>query len=360
MEMNSRLPVHGGLTPPAFILDEDFLAPRGLCLHDEHLVVADTASNRVRLFRKGSSAFMPVLTLGGAGNGREGCDAGSFQYPSGVWTDGRVLIVADAWNHRVLVWKRMPGEDAAPADVVIGQPDFLQHEVNRRGLGAPPTADSLYWPYGVWSDGRSLWISDTGNRRILYYEKIPSVNGAAATAVIGQEGFGSRDYDPANAIWPYSVKVSRQGEMLVADTQYHRCLYWRDWKDALTMPADHVIGQPDMEGNGANRFRLKPSAETLNWCYDACFAGSGILVADTGNSRILHFGGVTADGQMALALTGQSDFDSNGEASLSMKSTEDHSRHLYWPFSVSHSGGMLAVADTGKSRILVYELNPSV
>lgn len=346
----------GGLAAPAFVLEGELLAPRGVCLHRGLLVVADTARNQVFLFRQGEAGFSPILTLGGTGNARAGCDADTFQYPSGVWTDGRRLIVADAWNHRVLVWDRMPQSDGTPADVVIGQPGFRDNEVNRKGISFPPAADTLYWPYGVWSDGTSLWISDTGNRRILYYERIPVSHGAAATAVIGQADLMSRDYDPANAVWPYSVKLGPAGEMLVADTQYHRCLYWKHWKDALTSPADRVIGQPDMHANGANRFRLQPAANTINWCYDACFAADGIVVADTGNSRLLHFDGLTAADPAARTLTGQAHFEANGEASLSLKSTDDHSRNLYWPFSVSHSDGMLAVADTGKSRILLYEM----
>ncbi|MEO7523220.1 MAG: hypothetical protein ABIT58_03960 [Ferruginibacter sp.] len=34
--------------------------------------------------------------------------AATLLYPSGVWSDGIKLIVADAWNHRVLIWNSFP------------------------------------------------------------------------------------------------------------------------------------------------------------------------------------------------------------------------------------------------------------
>lgn len=346
----------GGLAEPALVMEQGLLAPRGVCLHSDLLAVSDTAANRVLLYRIGQRGFEPLYCLGGEGNARKGCAADTLQYPSGIWTDGRRLIVADAWNHRVLVWHKMPGHDGCPADIVIGQSSFTACEANRRGVSSPPAADTLYWPYGVWSDGASLWIADTGNRRILYYESLPETDGAPATAVIGQEGFLARDYDPVNAVWPYSVKVGSAGELLVSDTQYHRCLFWSHWSHALSTRAEQVVGQSDIHSNGANRFRLKPSAQTLNWCYDACFTDEGFVVADTGNSRLLHFKGPPSGDPAAYALTGQAHFEANGEASLSLKGSQDCSRHLYWPFSVSFHDGLLAVADTGKSRILLYSV----
>ena len=36
-------------------------------------------------------------------NAGEEVSGSSLQYPSGIWTNGEKIIVADAWNHRVLV-----------------------------------------------------------------------------------------------------------------------------------------------------------------------------------------------------------------------------------------------------------------
>jgi hypothetical protein len=66
------------------------------------------------------------------------------------------LIVADAWNHRVLIWNEFPTQNGQPADVVIGQPGMQNNLPNVEGVGTVASAKNLYWPYGVWSDGATF------------------------------------------------------------------------------------------------------------------------------------------------------------------------------------------------------------
>jgi hypothetical protein len=336
------------------------LAPRGVFLHGNLLVVSDTGQNRVLLWKQfEGAAHQPAdVVLGQPSIADTDRNAGwavsgqSLQYPSGVWTDGQRLIVADAWNHRVLIWHQLPTPHAQAADVVVGQPDMHSNQPNILGLGKAPTAHSLYWPYGVWSDGQSLWIADTGNRRVLYYAHIPLQNYCAADAVIGQQSFGEKEYEPQYAVWPYSVKLSPSGAMAIADTQYYRVLLWHRWQDALVRPADVVIGQPNLTANGQNQYGLLPAAHTLNWCYDCCFVEQGLAVADTGNSRVLLWQGLPqANNVAAEGLWGQSRYNINGESSLSMRS--HITNEMYWPFAINHCNHQLVVADTGNHRILI-------
>ncbi len=44
---------------------------------------------------------------------------------------GEGLAVADAWNHRVLIWHKVPQDNNVPADLVIGQTDFTTGLANR-------------------------------------------------------------------------------------------------------------------------------------------------------------------------------------------------------------------------------------
>ena len=89
-----------------------FLAPRGLHFIDGKLIVADTAQNRVFIWNKMPETpyQKPDVVLGQLfstnterNSGGE-ANAANLLYPSGVWSDGHKLIVADAWNHRVLIW----------------------------------------------------------------------------------------------------------------------------------------------------------------------------------------------------------------------------------------------------------------
>nr|WP_210519053.1 hypothetical protein [Hymenobacter terricola] len=340
-----------------------FLAPRGVWKVGPRLLVADTGQNRVFIWNQlPTTEFAePDVVLGqtqlldtGRNSGHQ-VEAGTLHYPSGLWSDGTRLVVADAWNHRVLIWHRFPTRHGQPADVVVGQADFAGNQPNEKGIGTAPSTHSLNWPYGVFSDGQRLWVADTGNRRVLFYDQIPTENHAAATAVIGKPTFTGRDYESDEPVWPYAVRVSPAGQLLIVDTQYYRALLWPDWRTAAERPAEVIIGQPDLAANGQNQYRLFPAENTLSWVYDAFFHQEKLLVADTGNSRLLWFDTVpTASNAAADNLLGHADFGISSENNTTRLGTD---RQLYWPFSLCADGGTLAVADTGNHRIILYTLN---
>lgn len=340
-----------------------FLAPRGVFLRNNMLFVSDTGQNRVfiwktlpkGIYQEADIVLGQSLKSETGRNAQGNVQASTLQYPSGIWSDGRKLILADAWNHRVLIWNDLPTQDGQAADLVLGQPDFESNQPNVLGIRQPPSAQSLYWCYGVFSDGKSLWVADTGNRRVLYFEEIPQESFAKADAVIGQSDFGERDYEPQQAVWPYSVKINEQGQIAIVDTQYYRVLIWNTWQDALTRKADAIIGQPDFEANGQNQFALFPDAHTLSWCYDVCFYKKGIFVSDTGNSRVLGFAQVPlTNNHLADYLIGQKNFQTGSENPETVQSTENS---LYWPFALSIENDLMAIADTGNHRIILKHLN---
>jgi sugar lactone lactonase YvrE len=339
-----------------------FLAPRGVFLLHNRLLVADTGRNRVFIWHQmPETAFQETDVVLGQGdadstgrNAHGEVSAESLQYPSGIWSNGQRLVVADAWNHRVLIWHQLPTRHGQPADVVIGQRDFHSNQPNAHQVGADPDGRTLFWPYGVFSDGQRLWIADTGNRRVLYYDHLPTENFEPATGVIGKPDLITRDYENQDPIWPYSVKIGPDGSMAVTDTQYYRVLIWHNWRTAFQQKADVIIGQADLDSNGQNQYGLHPMANTLSWCYDTCFFQNGLLVADTGNSRVLRFDALPIqNNQAADGLIGKPDFFTGSENADTVFGTE---KSLYWPFSICADGGRLAVADTGNHRILLYSL----
>lgn len=339
-----------------------FLAPRGVHAIRNKLIVADTAHNRVFIWNEipGSSYQKPDVVLGQlSANGTQRnaggqINASTLLYPSGVWSDGKKLIVADAWNHRVLIWRSFPKMNGQPADVVVGQPDMYHNLPNVEGVGAGASSQNLYWPYGVWSNGTDLWIADTGNRRVLFYENIPLKNYQQADCVVGKKSFEEKDYSNENALWPYSVKVSANGMLAISDTQYYRVLIWQNWKDAFTKKADVIIGQPDLNSSGQNQYFLKPKANTLSWCYDMFMHQHSLWIADTGNSRILYFDFIPdQNNQQATDIFGNINFETIGEH---LEAGKKNSERLYWPFAVTVDKNRLIVADTGNHRIVIYNI----
>ena len=339
-----------------------FLAPRGVLLNDKIFGVCDTGQNRVLIWKNPAEGFSrePDLILGqsdGAATSRNQGDvasASTLLYPTSIWCEGDKIIVADAWNHRVLIWNHFPEVNGAAADVVIGQPDFENNQPNVEGMGKAPSAQSLNWPYGIFCDGQRLWIADTGNRRVLVYNSIPEQSYQSADHVIGKPSFEERDYESDDPIWPYSVKISSKGELLIADTQFFRVLYWKNWKDALSSKAEIVFGQNDLKQSGQNQFLLQPNERCLNWVYDSCFYKNGILINDTGNSRILFFDQIPDhNNSEAQLVIGRPDFNTSSEYSQTLMGTE---KAIYWPFSIGVMGQKLVIADTGNHRIVVADL----
>src|SRR6185369_10456535 len=74
----------------------------------------------------------------------------------------------DGGNDRVLVYNKIPTQNAPSADIVIGQ---LGGTVNQ----ASDAADSLRTPMSLAWDGSSLYVSDAFNRRITVYSLAPAI-----------------------------------------------------------------------------------------------------------------------------------------------------------------------------------------
>jgi hypothetical protein len=118
------------------------------------------------------------------------CDA-TMSFPRYALSDGNWLFVADGGNDRVLVYKKVPSTNGAPADVILGQADDTSDVPS-------PDTDRLQTPMSLAWDGTNLYVADTYNRRVLIYSpaepNIPAqgVRNAASLEVfaIGLVTFG--------------------------------------------------------------------------------------------------------------------------------------------------------------------------
>lgn len=142
-------------------------------------------------------------------------------HPSGIWTDGIRLVVADTTGNRVLIWDYFPTASGQAPDIVLGQPDFATVTPNTGGI----SASTMLGPVGVTSNGTELFVADTDNNRVLVWHEFPSVNGEAADQIVGQADAVSSDpgcdaysFDAPNDVALY------QNNLLVADTNNHRVL----------------------------------------------------------------------------------------------------------------------------------------
>ncbi|HET8548947.1 MAG TPA: IPT/TIG domain-containing protein [Bryobacteraceae bacterium] len=307
--------------------------------------------------------------------------------PTSVATDGQYVAVADTDNNRVLIWNSIPTSVNAPADVVIGQPNFTSGGINYGGNGNTPSARGLRGPQGVWIQAGKLYVADTLNHRVLIWNQIPTQNGADASVVLGQAGFAafvSPDLTQTQAkIAPTSmntpVAVTSDGERLyVTDLGHNRILIWNTIPTSNQVAADLALGQPDLttaianhssalcESNGtdAKGEKTYPArcAATLDSPRFALSDGRRLFVADGGNDRVLVFNNrPVGSGYRADVVLGQQDefsilgstVDFFGAAEFNTEVVGAGS--LRTPTSLAWDGSKnLYVADPYNRRIVVF------
>lgn len=357
-----------GFAEPVAAAANRLFGPRGACLAAPAgpLIVCDTGHHRLLVWNDapGDGDAPADLVIGQPGFGAEGRNArgapgpATLDMPTGVAVGAGVTAVADAWNHRVLIWHGLPSRTNQPADIVLGQADFASAEANR-GRGAA-RADTLNWCFGVAIHDGRLFVADSANRRVLVWDGIPAENGAPADLVLGQRDFATRDEDAggeAGAVgmrWPHAIALG-SGRLFVADAGNSRVMTWHRLPGRNGAPCDIVLGQADIAGRTHNRAAERPSNASMNMPHGMALQGDRLVIADTANSRLLGFDTASpATGAAARGLAGQNSFCEKGENRWQVPSP--HS--LCWPYGVSACGDTLVVADSGNNRVLLWDSAP--
>ena len=356
----------GALATPVRPDADTLFGPRGAALAGPQgpLFVCDTGHHRLLVWRMppqqdGTPADLVFGQPDFAGEGRNAKrDIGpkTLNVPTGIAIGpGGVLAVADAWNHRVLLWHGLPLSPRQPPDIVLGQADFTSGLANRGR--DKPAADTLNWCYGAAIRGGRLIVADTGNRRVLVWNTLPQINGAPADLVLGQRDFWTRDeggggpMDAAGMRWPHAAALDG-GRLFVADAGTSRIMVWHHLPDANGAPCDAVLGQADFAGADHNRGAYDPAAASLHMPYGVAATAGRLVVADTANSRLLGFDLADIEtGMAADRLSGQRSFRDKGENRWERPGRDT----LCWPYGVSVCGDTAIVADSGNNRVLLWD-----
>ncbi|MEO8413766.1 MAG: hypothetical protein ABI472_08910 [Ginsengibacter sp.] len=77
-----------------------------------------------------------------------------------------------------------------------------------------------------------MWIADTGNKRIVYFKNIPAENNLPANKIYGNINFESigehlevGSQHSERMYWPFAVNVM-DDQLIVADTGNHRIIFY--------------------------------------------------------------------------------------------------------------------------------------
>ncbi|MEK8027586.1 hypothetical protein [Pseudaquabacterium rugosum] len=273
----------------------------------------------------------------------------SLNAPHGLCACDDGLAVADAWNHRVLLWRRAPTRSDVPPDVILGQADGAAGLP--QGGRAQPDAAGMNLPAGVHWDGARLWVADSGNGRLLVWDGLPHRDGQPADRVLV---IGGRPV--ALAHWRH--------HLVVADADGHRLLLWggeplRDDEAPRGCFGQDLAAAPPLR---PNRGEVASAADRL-WSPQAlmCLPGvdsgllrgvnDALLVADSGNSRLLRIDAPWHD--EASALVGQTHWRERGDNRWQFASRDS----LNQPQGLAWTGDAVVVADSGNHRVLVWPVD---
>jgi sugar lactone lactonase YvrE len=218
----------------------------------------------VPLSLSGTASTTAGLALTGSADGTG--SAARFNLPNGVATDGTNLYVADTNNHTI-----------RKVEIATGAVTTLAGTAGARdstdGTGAAARFSS---PYGIATDGISLFVADSWNSTI---RKV-TISTGAVTTLAGSPGVaGSTDGTGAAARFSYPYGIATDGtNVYVADTYNHTIRQIVIATGAVTTLAGTAGVSGSTDGTGA--------AAGFNLPYGVATDGTNLFVADTENHTI--------------------------------------------------------------------------
>jgi sugar lactone lactonase YvrE len=378
----------GGLTPSPSTL----CFPSGTALDSAgELFVADTNNNRVLKYNTPlSTDEIASVVLGQSDlthSATNLIDAASLNGPKQIAIDASAspnrIFVADTANNRVLGYRNAAAfVNNAPADLVIGEPDF-------RSNGGGATSSRFSSPQGVAVDSNgNLYVADTSNSRVLEFTApfagcsgtFPCVGGAA-NKVFGQSNFTASTCNIDNTMinanslcFPRRVAVDLLGNLYVGDSSNNRVLEYDTPLSTTSVTgsgdttADLVFGQ-GVTGKGTEFTTNDVNHPSNTVSTNSLFAPTGVTVdsnnnlyvADFSNSRVLEYNETVNATTPPGNVTASAVFGQLGAFSSKIcNNVTESADSLCTPADVStDASNNVYISDSGNNRDLQY-LTPLV
>lgn len=363
--------------------------PLGVASDGTHLAVVDNGNNRVLIWNA-----IPTMNdtpadvvIGQADfSGRDAdLSATRMNSPMGVMFLNGKLYVLDSNNNRILIWNTIPTSNGQAADMVLGQNDFVSDS----------TSFGINRPYDIATDGTRLAV--LGNQMPLtIWNAIPTVSNQAADYTLnnnwatltsqynglqnvafmngkllvqggnwtGTYVYGSIPTDP-NQYADYEIgshdssaatsetnmgsqdAMSTDGSHVFISDGSRIMIYNGIPANSSTKP-NIILGQSTGTTNYPN-FRTVNS-QNLSNPSDVMFVGSKVIVADTGNNRVLIWNSLPTNSNKGADIV-------VGQANINSYSTNLPT--MSGPRAVASDGTRLFVADSGNNRVLIWNSIPT-
>ena len=272
--------------------------PHGIFVYNGKLFIADTRNNRILIYNSiptsNNASADIVIGQTSLTTNTSGCSEIKMNRPVDVFISSGTLFIADLNNRRVLMYNIIPSTHNAAADIVIGQQNFTSN-LNNQG-NATPAANTMTPPSDVYSDGNSLFISDSENNRVLVFNTFPSTHNANADFVIGQTSFFNYSIDQggspeANTLDHPAGLYCNDNSLYLADYGNNRIFMYYTNPSTFNASANVVLGQQNFASQSVNQGLNYSTPNTLNKAFNMCIAGSNnmLFIADMSNHRVLGY-----------------------------------------------------------------------
>ncbi len=362
---------------PNVVEGREFSQPYGIAVDKSSsppiIYIADTVNNRVLAYQYNTQltpGAVADLVLGQPDRFTtfaQGPNVGPYSTglnsPTGLVVDSAGnLYVADSGNNRVLRYAKpftQPAGFQFP-NMIIGQSSFSTNSANTGGVKATTLSLSASRTGLTFDSSGNLWVTDSGNNRVLRYPAAvltAGTNGPAADLAVGQADLVSSVQATSQTsltglAGPSGVTFDSAGNMLVADA-FSRV----------------VVYSPGVTFNSSGSLLLgiNPPAATTpinNTGFARVLSvyanASNIFVSDYGNNRVLVYPPITTlttsaaqTSPPATAVIGQALF-TTGAANGG--NADASSTTLNGPVDIAASSTELFVTDSLNNRVLVFPL----
>ncbi|CAF4246728.1 unnamed protein product [Rotaria sp. Silwood2] len=270
--------------------------PFGLFVDDdETIVIADAWNYRVVQWKKDDTNGQVV-----AGGHGLGCRLDQLHFPTDLLIDKETnsLIISEWHNQRVVRWSRCSGT--------------TQGEILLEGIDC----------FGIAMDNqRCLYVSDFEKHEVRRYQ----MGETKGIIVAGGHGRG----DGLNQLhWPTYIFVDRQKTVYVSDYKNHRVIKWhKDAKEGIVVAGGQGTGQ-------TMAHLMYPKGLFVD-------AWDTIYVADAGNGRVMSWHNGAKQGTIIVGGNGE------GEGANQLSNP--------WGLSLDQHGN-LYVVDHGNDRVQRYSI----
>jgi uncharacterized protein (TIGR03437 family) len=372
------------------------------------LYVSDTLNNRVLAWKNGSGFANgaaanlvigqpdPYTTIPEGPSSALGFSAG-LSSPTGLAVYNGDLYVVDSGNNRVLRFpKPFNNMGQEVPNLLIGQPSLSTNMANypagqpsANGISLCCAGTSPYTANIAFDGTGNLWLTDAGNRRVLFYPaSAVAANPATFIAATFQLGWTSTtdfvdppatqlpvnatgEYNTSQFYVPAALGFDAAGRLYVTDADptlaVNRVLVFQFGPAVNGLPqisgTVKIIGLPPQGSTPSQAvqnqtFTVDPSGVFF---VPVPGVGSYVGVVDTGNSRILIFppyeqwtsSQVAPEAMQVIGQNGSFSSHYPNNASLSTITLPPTAATLSFPTAALFSNNQLYVADTLNNRMIV-------